>query len=242
MRICVVQLGDINDCFVSSSLNKGFFRKYRDADIVWLVKGDDERSLFDFTDRVTALRMSDFLVVDDKPEFDLVVNLTPAIHPSDPIVRAKEVRGFNLEEISAEYYDILYGSRKTQMNAFQVYFKLAGMTWRGEGYGMSYYPKTRSKKNTAAIAINNAKLRHYVNDHVDVDTLRMHLVPYKRNIFKRMDEINRASYVVTDDQLTMHIGIFLRKYVHFLETVPMTTQPEFFGKGQIYKVPAKIAN
>lgn len=240
MKICVIHLGDICDCFIASSINKGFLRKYRDAEITWVVQGDDQRSLFDFTKGVKSIGTPDFLN-GSFVQYDLLVNLAPAIHPSDPVLNcAKKVIGFNFDENSAEYYEILHANRKTAMNAFQIYFRLAGMTWRGEGYGISYYPKSRSKENTAAIAIDHAKLRHYVNDHIAVDTLKMALVPYKKNIFRRMDEINRASYVITDDQLTMHLGIFLRKYVHFLETIPMNTQPEFFGKGKIYKVPAKI--
>ncbi len=238
MKICVVHLGDICDCFVASSINKGLVKKYGDADITWIVQGDEQRSLFDFSD-VSAMKMSDIL---HKPiqKYDLLINLSPHVHPADPAISADSLVGFNFSSSSKNYYNIIHGNSTTKMNLFQVYFKLADLTWKGESYGITYFPKSKARKDVAGVAIDHAKLRHYVNDHIEMDTLRMMLVPYKKNIFKRMDEINKASYVITDDQLTMHIGIFLRKYVHFLETMPMNARPEFFGKGKIYKVPSQI--
>jgi hypothetical protein len=174
-------------------------------------------------------------------EADVVVNLTPAIHPADPALKFKKFIGFNGEdEDASDYHEVLHGTRKTNMNIFQVYFRLAGMTWRGEGYGVTYYPKTRTRKNSVAIAIAHAKLRHYVNDNLDPGAFRLALVPYKRNVFKRLDEINRCAHVMTDDLLTMHLSVMLRKKVHFLETIPLNTRPEFFGNGEIYRVPPKI--
>ena len=238
MRICVVHLGDICDCFVASSVNRGLVKKYNNAEITWIVQGDEQCSLFEFSD-VTAKKMSDILQ-EPIQKYDLLVNFSPHVHPSDPVLSADRFVGFNLNSNSKDYYNIIYGNSSTKMNWFQVYFRLAELAWKGESYGITYFPKSKTRKDIAGVAIDHAKLRHYVNDHIEMDMLRMMLVPYKKNIFKRMDEINKASYVITDDQLTMHIGIFLRKYVHFLETMPMNARPEFFGKGKIYKVPSQI--
>lgn len=239
MRICVLHLGDICDCLVASSINRGFLYKYGNCDITWVVQGEDQSSLFKYTPNVRSVLMSHFMR-QPKEDFDLLVNLSPTIHPADPVVSAKELLGFSFKENSAEFYDILHGNRRTQMNIFQVYFKLAGLIWRGEGYGVNYYPRSKVRRNSVAISVDHAKLRHYVIDNLSVDTIRTMLIPYKKNIFRRMDEINRCTSVITDDQLTMHLGLFLRKYVHFLEAIPMNTQPIFFGQGYVYTVPSKI--
>lgn len=240
MKIYVLNLGDVQECLVSSSLNRGLLRKYGRHDLTWVVKGEEEKSLFQYTQGLRVLLAHEFLnnLMD---EADIVVNLTPAIHPADPALKFKKFVGFNSEdEDASDYHEFIHGSRKTNMNVLQVYFRLAGMTWRGEGYGITYYPKTRTRKNSVAIVIDHSKLRHYVNDNLSADAFKLVLVPYKRNVFKRLDEINRCVHVITDDLLTMHLSVMLKKKVHFLETIPLNTKLEFFGNGEIYKVPTKI--
>jgi hypothetical protein len=83
----------------------------------------------------------------------------------------------------------------------------------------------------------NANLRNYVLDNLEVDDKKLWYIPYKKNIFKKMDEINRCKKVITDDLLTLHLALSLRKYVYYLETYPHTLRLELFKNGQIYPVP-----
>jgi hypothetical protein len=114
------------------------------------------------------------------------------------------------------------------------------MIWRGEGYGINYYPKTKSKNNRVGIFVDHTKLKHFVNDNLKASKLKVSCVPYRKNIYKKMDEINRFSDIVTDDMLTTHLAVYLRKRVHYLETIPSNVNFEFFGNGRIYKVPLSI--
>ncbi|HUS49053.1 MAG TPA: hypothetical protein VMZ91_02755, partial [Candidatus Paceibacterota bacterium] len=65
-------------------------------------------------------------------------------------------------------------------------------------------------------------------------------IPYKKNIFKKIDEINRCKEVVTDDMTTFHLSMAMKKYVYFLRSFPSNIKMEFFGSGQIFDVPLNI--
>jgi ribonuclease P protein component len=169
-------------------------------------------------------------------DYDIVINLSPSVHPSDPIIRGKKCFGFWFDPRSSEFYEVLYGRRKTSMNQFQVYYRLAGMTWKGQGYGLNYYPKTKVKNNRVGVSISHSKLRHYVIDHLVPRMFRIVILPYRKNVLRRMDEINVCQQIVTDDNLTMHLSLYLRKKIHFLETIRQNTPYEFFGSGKAYQI------
>ena len=89
MKICVVHLCDVCDCFVSSSLNLGLAKKYPKADITWVVDGDEQKSLFTFS-KVNVVKLRDVLN-ESSQKYDLLINLCPHLHPSDPIVNADKL-------------------------------------------------------------------------------------------------------------------------------------------------------
>jgi len=70
--------------------------------------------------------------------------------------------------------------------------------------------------------------------------MKIWYIPYKKNIFKRMDEINRCKKIITDDFLTLHLSLYLRKYVYFLQTLPSNTKIELFKNGEIHQVPSFV--
>lgn len=236
MKICVIHLGEVEDCLVASSINRGFFDKYKKPKIDWVVNHGEQRKILKYSDYISEVYSPN----DELGEYDLLVNLSPSVHPSDPNLKFNKSVGFNFDKSSSQLYDILYGNKKTDMNIFQVYFRLSGMTWHGESYSIKYFPKTKKKKNTVAISVAHLKLRHYVEDELDLRSLNISSIPYRKSIFKKMDDINRYSYIITDDWLTMNLAVYLRKNVHFLETLPLNTRPEFFGLGRVYRVPSKI--
>ena len=60
------------------------------------------------------------------------------------------------------------------------------MTWKGEGYDIKYYPRTKTKKSRIGMSAANANLRNYVSDNLEIDDKTIWHIPYKKNIFKRM--------------------------------------------------------
>lgn len=233
MKICIIHLGDLSDCISASSINKGLRDKYKSPEITWIVSNDYAAQLLKYSNFVKYV-FNTSQVTGDK--YDVAINLSPSIHPSDPILKSDKLFGFYFDRRSNEFYDVLYGHRKTNMNLFQVYYRLAGMAWGGQGYGLNYYPKTKIKNNRVGIAINHANLRNYTIDHLIPKSFRVIVLPYRKNVFRKMDEINICQQIVTDDVLTMHLSIYLRKMVHFLETTQQNTSPEFFGSGKIYRI------
>ena len=123
------------------------------------------------------------------------------------------------------------------MILFQLYYKLAGLKWKGEGYDIGYYPKTRTKKNRAGIAVANSNLRSYILNELKLDNSSVWNLPRKKNILRKMDEINKCKRIITDDIIIFHLALSLRKYVHFLKTFPLNFNLELFKSGEIYDVP-----
>lgn len=236
MNIAVIHLGDITQCLVASSLNKKIRGTAKDAKIYWIVNNEESLSILKNNSKITGVMLiGDFAKSPIK--FDILFNLSPAFK-KEYLPKNCEAFGFNFNKKAGNYYDILYGNEKSRMNLFQVYFKIVDLSWHGESYDFSYFPKSRSKKNRAGIAIAHANLRNYVIDNLHTSkNMKTWLVPYKKNIFKRLDEINRCEHIITDDTLTMHLAINLRKFVHYLDSIPRNTKLEFFGKGKVYDIP-----
>ena len=115
-----------------------------------------------------------------------------------------------------------------------------GMEWHGEGYDIKYYPQSKTKKNKIGIAVANANLRNYITKKQKIDNKRLWHIPYKKNLLKRLDEVNRCNEIITDDFLTFNLVVYLRKYVYFLQTIPYMFKLEYFGKGKIINVPQEI--
>ena len=114
------------------------------------------------------------------------------------------------------------------------------MKWKGQGYDFDYYPKSRCKKNRTGLAVANANLRSFIIDKLSLDESKLWVIPYRKNIFKKIDEVNRCKRIVTDGFFTMNVASYLKKNIYFLKTVPYTTRIEIFGNGYIYNVPSNI--
>ena len=172
----------------------------------------------------------------DKTKYDLFINLWPVQIESDALIVEKT--GFGC---CTEFDKFARGLLNTEvfdkMSNLQLYFILAGMTWEGEGYDIGYFPKTRSRRNRIGMSAANANLRNYVLDNLEIDDKKIWYIPYKKNIFRKMDEINRCEKIITDDLLTFHLSLALRKYVYYLKTYPHTLRLETFGNSNIYSVP-----
>jgi len=241
MKILITNLGTAVDNIASSSILKRLKRRIKTTEIIWCVKKKNDKDIFKYNksiDRVISLEE----LMNLEETFDLLINLNPFLpHRICNKVKIINTLGFGFNEEVSSFESVINGIMPNDnMNIFQMYYALAGMTWKGEGYNIGYYPKSKSKKNKAGIAVAHANLRNYLIEEIKLDSMKLWYIPHKKNIFKRMDEINKCSKIITDDILTLHLSLALKKYVYFLKTTPTNTKIEFFGSGEIYEVPKKV--
>ena len=97
MKITVIHLGSTLDVLVASSINQGFFRKYQDPDITWILGSEESLSVFKYSSKVKSILASHALNTPNE-QSDLLVNLSPSVHPADPILSYKDFVGFNVSE------------------------------------------------------------------------------------------------------------------------------------------------
>jgi len=239
--ILVVHLGSVSENVVASSILRGLCKKYKNPNIYWVVANQDALGLWRHNKDVRRSIMLDEFVKHGPHKVDVLINLHPSFANDDCMsIDAEERMGFNINEGASHLAKAMYGYEDSKMSLFQIYYRLAGMRWRGSGYGLGYFPQTKSKKKRAGIAVANSNLRHYILPKLNLSSMTLWVVPFRKNVFRKMDEINRCGTIVTDDMLTLHLSIFLRKYVYFLETMPLNIRTEFFGKGQVYSVPMSL--
>tara|TARA_Y100000310_G_C20699149_1_gene828047 strand:- start:1473 stop:2198 length:726 start_codon:yes stop_codon:yes gene_type:complete len=236
MNVLIIHPGTLAESFAASAVNKGIRKKYPDCNISWVV---DHEALPLFLSNKMLHKVFSYgeFWRDYKYEpYDWVINLGDLSNQVLSI-QADEKCGFQFDKSAEKYYNCLYRDVPLNMNLFQIYFRLAKISWRGEGYDFNYYPRFKSKKNRVGIAIANANLRNFVNDRLDLKASKLWIIPYKKNILRRMDEINRCKRVITDDLFTSQIAIALKKFVYFLQIVPLAFNIEMFGSGKVYPVP-----
>jgi len=232
MEILIINLENYCECFVSTSVIKALKAENKNAKIDCVVKNEKLCSIFKYNKKIrNVFTKAKFKKNTDKI-YDKLINFDP-LNSID--VEAKEKVGFGYSD-DKNPYEILYGNRKTSKNIFQVYFGLAEMKWRGESYDFYYHPKTKTKKDKTGLYLSNTNLKRYIIQKIKLDESTLWVVPYHENIFKRIDEINRCNNIITDDTLTMHIAVFLRKHVFFLQTFTQNTKIELFGKGNIFPI------
>lgn len=234
MKVAIAHLGPIFELVSASSVIKGIKKQSVKTDITWVV-ADDHTYIFKYNKDVRrTLSASEFWSQEE--EYDLFINLWPA--PVQVKDNLKECTGFGFYSEFEQFKGALLNKTSfPKMSNLQLYFLLAGLKWKGEGYNINYYPKTKTKKNRVGMSAANANLRNYVLDNLEIDDKKIWHIPYKKNIFKKMDEINRCKKIITDDLLTFHLSLALRKYVYYLETYPHTLRLELFKIGQLYSVP-----
>lgn len=143
-------------------------------------------------------------------------------------------------DVDMHAYRGLYLKQDVNRNLFQLMFGVAGLSWAGEGYGFRYYPKSRQRKNRVGIAVRDRNVRRFLHDYLKLPEDRIWHIPFKDNILKQFDEVNKAASIVTDDPVVMHVGLSLRKRVELLTYEPPTIRPEFFGNGCIHLVPEEL--
>lgn len=235
--ILVIQHGDPWLSLASTSLIKGLFREHHKVCLDWATSAESYQ-LFQHNSRIRDL------LVGYGPfykKYDIAINMTPepeSCKTIDSIESDKRI-GFGIKEDSIfcynkeseEGYNVLLHKVPSDRHILQILFRIAGLRWRGDGYGLSYFPKNKMKRGKTGIAISNDLLRRYVKENLDLKKSDMWHVPLKQDLLKRIDEINRCKRIVTDDLFTAHAAIAMKKHVEFLDTEDHNIKMEFFGNG-----------
>jgi len=237
MDILFVNFGNQSDCFISTSVVKGLYREYKEPDIFCVVEDDNTKVIFDYCPHIKGTFTINNIFNLPVKNFDLLISYgqysTGRIHAFDESIQVQETKSV----FGNNYFDILYGNLKTGKNIFQVYYNIAGLKWCGESFNFKYYPKNKTKKNLVGLALVNSNLRNYVKDNL-VGEEKLWDIPFKKNILRKIDEVNRCYQIITDDFLTMNLAIYLKKEIFFLKTVPYNTRLEFFNsKYYVYHIP-----
>ncbi len=245
MRILITHLGNINEILPATSVFKKIKNKIYNSQIHWLIKNKQDKYIFKYNKSIDKIMcMHDIKFVKDKLCYDALINLHPDTSFQKYII-TKDIKNFlgfgyndNLNSLVNSFNED--NDYKYNMSLFQIYYKTLKETWKGEGYDIGYHPKTKIKKNRIGIAVAHANLRNYIIEKLQIEKEKLWYVPYKKNIFKKMDEINKCKKIITDDLTTLHLSMTLRKYVYFLQSLPFNTKIELFNKGLIYHVPKQI--
>lgn len=241
MEIAIAHLGNMSQILPSTSVIRGIKKYDISTRITWVVNTRDMTYINKYNKDIYRTIDIDTFLSENK-NYDLLINLYPDF-PMDRHVNFKirNAMGFCFYSHFDKFKKVFLENKKIfDMNLFQLYFTLIGMTWKGEGYDIKYTPKNKAKANRIGVSVANANIRNYILDNLKFDKKKMWYIPYKKNIFKRMDEINRCKRIITDDLVTFHLAMSMRKYVYYLETFPLSTKLELFGKGEICKVPMNI--
>lgn len=241
MRILIVHLGVLSELLPSTSIIKGLLKKIDNPNITWVINSPNNKYIFNYNKNINrVLSFQELEKIDET--FDVLINLHPYFpHEKCKNLKIKDAFDFNFQKEFGTFANVFEDKViLSNINIFQMYYKLAGLTWKGEGYDIYYYPHSKQKRNKIGISFANINLRNYVIDTLHFESSKLWYIPHKKNIFKRIDEINKCEKIITDDIITCHLAVYLRKYVYFLKTFPLNVNLEFFGKGEIINVPKAI--
>lgn len=242
MKIVVIQNSMPDHALISTSLVAGIRKKYGQFPIIWMTN-PDSLCFFKYINGVSAVNINSNI---DSLKYHTVINLTnsdQAIKKSSAI-DAENYYGFcdksSNPDIANQGEDFLNGSKSSKQNMFQIFYGIAGLSWRGEGYGFGYFPKTKKKDGRIGMAIFDKGIKKYLKNNLDIPANLIWDIPIRENHNKQFNEINCCEDVITDNSFIMHASLCLRKRTEFLCYEKPNVKLEFFGKGQSHIVPEKI--
>lgn len=227
---------DVADAIVATSLIK---RLSRDGFAVYCVCNEASESVFEFSGGRN-------IAVDQarRNSFDMAVNLSPTFLCADIMsdVRASKKLGYGVadEKISfyndgaKAHYETVHLGKVTKANLFQLMFGIADISWQGEGYGLSYFPRNKTRKGLTGIATKDIRLREFLINNLNLEWSRLWQIPFKKNVLKHIDETNRCKQIVTDDITTLHVALALRKSVEYIIQKELPYKMEMFGSGNVH--------
>ena len=235
MSTLVINLGTPLECLISTCLIKKLKDRFENIDI--LVRDEECLGVFSKNNNISrTLNLKD----DNNSYLDYENYVFLSVRDPSVVFSDKKIYGFGSSDFSDEALNILYGNKKTSKNVFEVYFNLIGEKWRGEGLTLEYSAKRYPVKNSVGFAIANPNLKKYIMNTLKLDLSKSFVIPFKDNLFKKIDETNAAETVVTDDFTYLNIALLLRKRVYFLKTINYNFNIELFRSGEILIVPKNI--
>jgi len=242
MKFLVIHNGEPWQSLAATSLIRGLKHRHENCLIDWATSVDSY-CLFQFNKNLSEVYIG---LGPFKGSYDVAINLTPTIEAVNSLEKISAISkiGFikkndhvGVSDSENEYMlQVFSGKENTSKNIFQMYYRLADMKWKGEGYDLSYFPRNRMKKRRTGIAVKDVSLRSYVKENLNLDYSELWHVPLRSDLLKRIDEINRVKHLITDDLFCVHAGIAMRKHVEFLDMNNFNMSIEFFSKGHSYKI------
>jgi hypothetical protein len=233
----VLQVGQLSD----SMLITGIVRKLAEDHEVHCVVDHTTAELLRYNKNVATSGVDAPTL---KDSYDIAINFSPQVTCTEIMELANADVKFGYGKLDdnlsffnqgAElHYKYRYIGAPTRTNLLQLTYNLAGMKWQGEGYYLAYFPRNRAKKSLTGLVIRDQLLRTYIRENIKLAKSRIHVVPFKRDVLKQVDEINRCKNLVTDDYGILHLGLALRKNVEMIVKRKPTFGVEFFGSGNLH--------
>ena len=227
-KIVIIQYGDEVEVFPLLSLVIGLQKEYPDSHIIWA--GDPLLSeLIRYNKRIKR-----FINIEQEftmKTLQIVFGADICVNTSSDLlarrfassVNAKNVIGFDkngASSLQSEFFkNVISGKISTKKTALQLYYDLVGLRWRGEGYGLSYYPKVRQAEQCGA----------FMTMYDEPDNCSKIKMP--KEALDKLDTLNRYAEIITDDIFSAHASIALRKQCTLIADLPY--QMEFFGRGSL---------
>ncbi len=229
-KIVIIQQGSESEIFPLLSLAIGLRKAHPDSQIIWA--GNPSLSdLVRYNKRIKRF-------IDIEQEFSIstlqiVFGAEICVNTSTSSIAkqfashvgAKHTAGFDKKGATsrrAEFFEnVVLGKISTKKTALQLYYDLAGLRWRGEGYGLSYYPKTRQTEPCGSFVTD-------CNEPENCSRIKM-----PKGTLDKLDTINRYAEIITDNLFVAHASIALRKQCTLMADLPY--QMEFFGRGTLKK-------
>jgi len=228
-KILIIQDGSEATLFPLLSLTIGLHKQYPGVKIFWI--GLPQTSeLIKYNKRIERfLNISrEFTVSTLQLVFDanLCINTSYTNRAKNfaSNCSSEKIIGFDRNgatSTAAEFFhNVMSGKIQTRKTILQLYYDLANLKWSGEGFGLSYYPKTKQSDECGVF------LRKKLEKHKNCSNINM-----PKPLLKKLDCINKYSTIITDDLFTAYSAISLRKQCTLYAKLPY--KMEFFNRGNI---------
>ena len=214
MKIIVVHDGPDYEILLLTSILIGLKKKYNNSKILWV---GDPRSfcLIKYNKRVkkclNVTKVYD-LAATDFYKSELCVNISSNTQAQRfaSICEAQEFAGFDANgpvNRSAEFFQkIVNNNLKTNKTILDLCYSLIDVKWKGEGYGLGYYPRKKQSKECGV----------FLQETSDEGEI----IELPDELLAKFDTLNQFAHIITDDLFVLHAGLALRKKVTFQGDLP----------------------
>lgn len=241
MKILLICHAENYHALAFTTLFKRFSGKDDSGDSLYISVPAEFHDLYRYQKRVDSI-----FVDNPKEDFDICYNVFPSSSGCEILNRCQSDQkiGYAFEDnkivgthqAAEKLKNCLLNKQKTNKSLLQIFHNVCKFSWHGQGYNLHYFPRTKTKKNKTGIAVADDSIRKYIKDNLNLQMSEIWHVPLRKNLLKRLDEINRVDRIVTDDLFTAHAGSSLRKHVEFIDLHNNCVPIEFFGRGRSHTV------